>query len=142
MDHVISLLIFGGIAAIYVLRYYNYIGYPTSHSLLPFQSGVLFRRGRPVKEVGPGRHRVFLGREKILFVDKRPIQVNVEQRAVALSDGTTAIYGFVASAAVCDVRKAIYSSTNYTQMPAFVTLCAARATLNHLHTSQLRIGRT
>jgi hypothetical protein len=141
MDLVLFLLFPIAIGAIYVLRYNNQIGYPSSHTLLPFQSGVLYRQGRPVREVGPGRHSVLAGREKILFVDKRPIQMNVEQRAVALADGSTAIYGFVASAAVCDVMKAIYSSTNYTQMPAFATLCAVRATLNRLDTNQLGIGR-
>lgn len=130
-----------GLSAFNILRYYNLIGYPSSYSLLPYQSGVLYRRGRPVRDVGPGRHRVFAGVEKILFVDMRPIHVNVEQRPVALADGNTAIYGFSASVAVQDVRKVLYSSSNYTQMPAFVTLLTVRATLNQLQLSQLRIGQ-
>lgn len=116
-------------------------GFPSSFSLLPFQGGVFYRRGRPVREVGPGRHRVFVGNEKIVILDKRPTPVSVENRAVALADGATAVYGFSASAEVRDVGKAIYASTTYSQLPAFVTLCVARATLNRCRTDQIRLGQ-
>lgn len=79
---------------IYVLRYYYLIGFPTSYTLAPFQGGILYRRGKAVREVGPGRHRVISGIEKILFLDKRPIQANFDGRAVALADGAIAVYGF------------------------------------------------
>lgn len=141
MEPLFFVLFFMMMAGVSVLRYYGLIGYPSSYSLLPFQGGILFRRGRTVREVGPGRHRVFIGTEKIVFLDKRPIQVNVERRAVALADGGTAFYGFSASAQVCDVKKATYASANYNQMPSFVTLCVTRAVLNQYQSSQLGIGR-
>jgi hypothetical protein len=129
------------IVAIYVLRYYYLIGFPTSYTLTPFQVGMLYRRGRPIREVGPGRHRVISGIEKIYFLDKRPIQANFEDRAVALADGAIAVYGFTSSAQVCQVKKALYASATYTQVPAFVTLCATRSLLNGCRSDQLRAGR-
>jgi len=49
---------------------------------------------------------------------------------VALADGKVAIYGFSAGARVIDVTKALYASSNYTQLPAFATLAACRSVLN------------
>jgi hypothetical protein len=115
------------------------IGVPSNYSIPPFQAGVLFRRGHPVRELGPGRHRVFLGKEKIILIDKRPIQVSVEQRAVALADGATAVYGFSASARVSDAQKAIYSCSEYSKVPAFVTLCVARSAINLCQPSQIKL---
>lgn len=124
-----------------LLVYFNLIGLPTSHVLLPYQRGVLFRCGRPVKEVGAGRHRVWAGREKILFLDMRPIQVKTENRAVTLPDGTMAVYGFTANAKVIDVEKATYASTNYNQFPTFVTLSAARSVVSKQMSSQFTMRR-
>lgn len=126
------------IVGIYALRYW--VGWPSHHTLLPFQAGILYRRGRPVRELGPGRHRVFLGIEKIIFLDKRPIHVNVDRRAVLLVDGGTAIYSFAASAELRDVRKAIYASATYSQLPAFVTLCVVRSILSGSKSSGFRGG--
>lgn len=139
MDTLTIFLICAGIVGLNLARLR--FGFPSSFSLLPFQAGVLFRRGRPVREVGPGRHRVFTGNEKIIILDKRPTTVSVENRAVALADGATAVYGFSASAEVCEARKAIYASATYSQLPAFVTLCVARATLNRCRTDQIRLGQ-
>lgn len=141
MDALFFILFCLAIVGIYALRYYNLIGYPTSYTLSPFQSGMLYRRGKPIREAGPGRHRVFSGTEKIFFLDKRLIQVNVESRAVGLEDGAIAVYGFAASAQVGDVRKALYASANYTQIPAFISLCIARRLLNQCRTNQIVVGR-
>jgi hypothetical protein len=103
---------------------------PSSFTLLEHQRGVLYRRGKPLREVGAGRHRVWVGIEKILFMDTRPVLVSFENRAVALTDGATALYGFSGSAEVEDVMKALYSSGNFEEMPAFVLLCCARLVLN------------
>jgi hypothetical protein len=127
-----------GLVTVYALRIYG--GFPSRISLLPYQGGLLYRRGLPVREVGPGRHRVFVGIEKILFLDKRPIQISMENRIVTLSDGATAIYGFIASAQVNDIRKGLYSSAAYTQFPAFVTLCTSRTVLNACESDQLKLG--
>src|SRR5258708_2988522 len=128
-------------ALIMILLVRHFYGWPSSFTLLDHQRGILFRRGTPKTEVGPGRHRVWGGTqkweggggghrvwggvEKILFVDTRPIAVSFETRAVTLSDGLTAIYGFSGSAEICDVTKALYSAGNYPEMPAFVLLCCA-----------------
>jgi hypothetical protein len=124
------------VVGLYALRYWA--GWPSHHTLLPFQAGILYRRGRPLRELGPGRHRVFLGIEKIIFLDKRPINVNVDRRAVLLADGGTAIYSFAASAELRDVRKAIYASATYSQLPAFVTLCVVRARISECTSSGFR----
>ncbi len=109
----------------------KYFGMPSSFTLLQHQRGVLYRRGMPGREVGAGRHGVWVGVEKILFLDTRPVSVNVENRAVTLADGSTAVYGFSGSAEVTDVRKALYCAGNYNEMPAFVLLSCARAVLNN-----------
>jgi hypothetical protein len=117
-----------GVIAILVVRLYT--GTPSSYALLPHQQGILHRRGVPVREVGPGKHRVWTGVEKIFFLDTRPIQVYADDRAVALQDGYTAVYGFSATAEVRDVRKVLYSAAIFSQVPACVLLCSARAALN------------
>lgn len=139
MEPLTVVFICAGLIGLYALR--TRVGIPSSHSILPFQGGILYRRGHPLREVGPGKHRVFVGREKIIFLDKRPMQVNVERRAVTLADGATAIYSFAASAEVRDVRKALCSSANYTQIPGFVTLCVTRGVLNRSQSSQIRYGQ-
>ena len=139
MEPLAVLLMCAGLIALYAFR--PIIGVPSSHSLLPFQSGVLFRRGLPIREVGPGRHRVFLGKERIIFLDTRPIDVTVENRAVALADGEAAVYGFAARAQVRDVKKALYASAAYSQLPAFVLLCAVRAGLNRRRTGEITVGQ-
>ena len=137
-----SLLLVFMCAAIIGLYFFRYrVGYPSKYSLLPFQRGLLFRRGRPVREVGPGRHRVFLGSEKILFLDVRPIEFKVEQRAVGLADGGTAVYGFATSAEIRDVKKAMYASASYSQLPAFVSLCVTRATLGRCKANDIRTAQ-
>lgn len=128
-----------GLIGLYAFR--TQIGVPSSQSLLPFQAGMLYRRGRPIREVGPGRHRIFNGVDKILFLDTRPIQVKVDHRAVSLPDGTTVIYGFIASAQVRDVKKAIYASANYNTVPAFVTLCVARRVLGQCQSDAIKTGK-
>ena len=105
-------------------------GMPSSFTLLEHQRGVLFRHGKPLREVGAGRHRVWLGIEKIMFMDTRPLLMSFENRAVTLSDGATAVYGFSGSAEVEDVMKVLYSAGNFEEMPAFVLLCCARLVLN------------
>jgi len=127
------------ICGIYAFRVF--VGLPSSHSLLPYQGGVFYKRGRPVREVGPGKHWVIAGSQKILFVDKRPVQVGVDRHAVSLADGGTAIYGFTASAQIEDVKKALYASGIYSQIPAFVTLCVVRSVLNHSSIDAVKTGQ-
>jgi uncharacterized membrane protein YqiK len=141
MKPLIFPLVFMALASFSVLRYYCLVGFPSTFRLLPYQVGLLFRRGLPVRELGPGSHRVFPGSEKILFLDNRPIQVNVENRAVILADGAAVVYGFTASAQVVDVKKATYASSNYNHLPSFKTLCAVRAALNHCKASRIVAGR-
>lgn len=71
----------------------------------------------------------------------RPIQFNIENRAVMLVDGITVVYGFSASAKVGDVSKAMYSSATYNQIPAFVAICATRSILSMHSSSELAMGR-
>ena len=124
----LALIAWATLALVLVVR--NYLGIPSSFTLLEHQRGVLYRRGEPVREVGPGRHRVWVGIEKIFFLDARPVLVNFENRAVTLADGSTAVYGFSGSAEVVDVKKALYAAGNYNDIPAYVLVCCARSVLN------------
>jgi hypothetical protein len=110
-------------------------------SLMPFQKGVLYRKGLPVREVGPGRHGVWAGREKIIFLDVRPTTVSFENRAVTLRDGYTAVYGLTGSAEVRDVRKAIYASNNPNHLVAFALLIAARSVLSGYASETLKLKK-
>jgi SPFH domain / Band 7 family len=136
---IILMLAFAAATATLVLRLHT--GSPSSFALLPYQRGILYKRGLPLRDVGPGKHRVRIGLEKIVFLDVRPVQVNFENRAVALQDGVTAVYGFSGSAEVRDVRKALYCAVNYTHVPAFILLCSARSVLNSYSSGQLRFNK-
>ena len=113
------------------------LGRPSKVTLLEYQRGILYRRGQPIKEVGPGQHWVWTGFEKTLYLDTRPLTIGYQNLAVTLSDGLSAAYGVSASAQIIDVRKAMYSSQAYTQVPAFVLLCCVRGTLSE--NSSLRV---
>jgi hypothetical protein len=102
----------------------------TSITLLPYQRGVLYKKVYPVHDVGPWKHRVWAGTELLVHGDVRPITVNYERLIVGLKDGLGALYGFSASVQVDDMRKAIYSARDYTNVPAAVFLCCARRHLS------------
>ena len=126
----LALLGFLEAAIIGVAVYFDRQGRPTTVALLPYQRGVLFRRGAPLRDVGPGKHRVWTGVEILIHGDVRPVSVNYENQVVALQDGFAALYGFSASAQVRDIRKAIYSARNYSQVPVSVLLRCVRRNLN------------
>jgi hypothetical protein len=119
----------------------KYIGWPTNLTLLEYQRGVLYRKGLPVRNVNPGRVRVWVGIEKVIVVDTRPVPVSFENRAVSLADGSTAIYGFSGNAEVRDARQALDASQNYSQIPAYVLLCCTRLVLNGYAKNQVQIGQ-
>lgn len=112
-------------------------GWPVRATLLEYQRGVLFRRGLPLRDVGPGRHRVWTGLEKIMIVDTRPVQANYENQTVALREGGAALYSISGSARVKDVRKALYAANNYNHVPEFVLLCCARFVLNECSVAEI-----
>jgi hypothetical protein len=139
MDPLVTVFICAGLIGLNAYRFY--VGVRSSHSLLPYQAGIIYKRGRPMREVGPGCHRVMLGSEKILFLDRRPVKVNAENRLVILSDGSAVIYSFEASAEVRDVKRVLYSSALYSHMPAFVTVCVTRGILNQARADNVLLGR-
>jgi len=102
----------------------------TTVTLLPYQRGLLYRKGLPVREVGPGKHRVWAGSELLVHCDVRPITVNYENQLVALSDGAAALYTFSASVQARDIRKVLYAARDYTQVPAATLLRCARRQLH------------
>jgi len=108
----------------------RYIGNPTAVTILQYQGGVLYKKGVPVREVHAGQHRVWVPIEKIMILDKRPTMVSFENRAVSLTDGATAVYGFSASAEIRELSKALYSARNYNEVPAYVFICCTRSVLN------------
>jgi hypothetical protein len=119
----------------------RYLGWPTNITLLPYQKGVLYKKGYAVRDVGPGGLRVGAGIEKVIIVDTRAIPVSFENRPVALTDGQTAVFGFSASAEVEDAHKALYSAQNYSQVPAFVLLICSRIALNQQSGANLKISQ-
>jgi hypothetical protein len=119
----------------------KYLGKPTNVTLFDYQRGILYKKGKPVREVGPGNLRVWAGMEKVIIIDMRPVQLSFDNRAVALTDGSTALYGFSGSATIRDARKALYSTQNYSQAPACVLLCCSRVVLNGHSSSNLQIDR-
>jgi len=119
----------------------RFVGWPTTVTLLQYQSGILYRKGYPVRDVGPGRVRMWAGIEKVITVDTRSIPVSFENRAVALTDGQTAVFGFSGNADVNDAHKALYSAQNFNQVPAYVLLVCSRAVLNQHSSANLKISQ-
>jgi hypothetical protein len=139
----IGLLILVGFAVALVVGIVqvNRQGKRTTVSLLPYQRGVLYKQGKPLCDVGPGKYRVWAGRELLVHGDVRPISISYENQFVALSDGFGALYGFSASAEVRDIRKAIYSARDYTQVPAAILLRCARRQMHITSSSALKVDR-
>lgn len=133
---IITIICFAFILATVAMRVFG--GRPGSVTLLEYQRAVLYRKGFPVREVGTGRHLIFTGVEKLMVVDTRPIQVSYEDQAVALRDGSAALYGVSGAARVQDAQKAIYSAGNYNHVPAFVLLSCARFVLNGCTPAELK----
>lgn len=134
-----TLFCFAFLLGVIALRIYG--GWRVSATLVEYQRGVIFRRGLPVRDVGPGRYRVWTGFEKIMIVDTRPVHVNYENQAVALREDGVAIYSMSGSARVEDGRKALYAAANYNHVPEFVLLCCARFVLNECASAELSANR-
>jgi SPFH domain / Band 7 family len=117
------------------------LGRLTTVALLPYQQGVLFGQGQPVRDVGPGKYRVWAGRELLVHGDVRPISVNYENQCVALADGFAALYGFSASVEIRNFRKAMYSARNYTQVPSAILLRCARRQLHLTSSSAIKMDK-
>jgi uncharacterized membrane protein YqiK len=126
--------------AITLVVIFNHNGKPTQVTLMEFQRGLLYKRGFPVRDVGPGRHWVWSGTQLLIHADTRPRSVGYEKMAVALQDGSTAVYGFLASVQMRDVRKAIYSGRNYEHVANAALLRCARLALSQRSSAQLRTG--
>jgi len=135
------IIVLGGGFLIGAALYFDRRGKPTIVNLLPYQRGVLFRDGKPLRDVGPGKHRVWSGTELLVHGDIRPISVNIENQVVALQDGLAALYGFSASAQVSDIRSAIYAARDYSQIPASVLLRCTRRHLNSCNSSSLKLEK-
>lgn len=135
------ILLLGGGFLVGAALFFDRRGTPTFVNLLPHQRGVLFRQGKPLRDVGPGKHRVWSGTELLVHGDVRPISVTFENQVVALQDGFAAAYGFSASAQVTDIRKALYSARDYTQVPVAVLLRCTRRHLNACRGDSLKMGK-
>lgn len=121
-----------------VIFYFQRYGRPATVTLLPYQRGILYRRGKPIRECGPGKHRVNSGVEVLIHLDARPISVNYENQIVSLRDGYVAGYGVSASAQVRDVGKALNSARNYAQVPPVAVLRSTRKQLSAHSADSLR----
>src|SRR5262249_25876133 len=110
--------------------YFGYRGKPTRVILLEYQRGVLYKRGFPVRDVGPGRYWVWAGTELLCHADTRPMSISPQKQAVSLQDGATAVYSFLASVQARDIRKVIYSAIHYEQIPHATIRRCVRLALN------------
>jgi SPFH domain / Band 7 family len=113
-------------------------GKPTRVNLMEYQRGVLYNKGFPVKDVGPGSHWVWSGNQLLIHADTRPRSVGYEKLVVTLQDGASAVYGLLASVQMSDVRKAIYSARNYEQAANAALLRCTRLALNQRTSTELR----
>jgi hypothetical protein len=121
-----------------LIFYFQRYGRPVTVSLLPYQRGILYRRGEPIRECESGKHRVNSGIEVVIHLDVRPISVTYENLVVSLRDGYVAGYGVSASAQVRDVRKALYSARNYAHVPPIAVLRCTRKRLSAHSADSLR----
>jgi regulator of protease activity HflC (stomatin/prohibitin superfamily) len=117
-----------------------YVGKPTYLTLLEYQQGVLYRKGRPVRDLKPGRIRVWAGIEQVIVLDTRTIPIRFENRAVTLVDGMTAVYGFSGSATIQDARRTLYSAQRFSEVPIVVLLSCSRSALNCYASNELRMN--
>lgn len=113
-----------------VLSASDYLKRRSSHTVMEFQRGILFRKGMPYEDVGPGVHSTLLGRDFVVYGDVRSTSMNFENQTVAMRDGSFAQYSFFASATVRDFRKAVYSARNFTEMPYYILRRAVRGTIS------------
>jgi|GEM_PF-1954151 len=132
---VVVVLAAGWVAMLLFLYRYGRL---TTVTLLPYQRGVLFRRGNAVRDCGPGKHRVRSGTELLVHLDVRPISIHHENLIVNLQDGYVAGYGISGSAQVHDVRRALYSARNYVHVPAVTLLRCTRSELSACSSEALR----
>src|SRR6267378_3566976 len=73
-----------------VAAYIHFVAKTTRHTLLEYQRGVLFHRGKAIREVGPGTLKLRLGIDHLLFFDMRPKTLNFEPLHVVTRDGVIA----------------------------------------------------
>lgn len=112
-----------------------------SFTIMPYQKGILFVRGLPARDLGPGKYWLWPKKEFLLYLDTRPIAVHVENQVVTLTDGSTAVYSISGAASVVDARKAIYCARDYKHVPGFLFLSATRRILNSKAPAALMAGR-
>jgi hypothetical protein len=135
MDQLSTIFLLLAYAALIGL--FLYVGYPSRFTLLEHQRGILFRRGLPVRELGPGRYWIWTKREKVFWLDVRPIQVSFDNQGAVLNDGAAAVFGLLGSARIADAHKATYCARNCSQVPGFVLHCCTRSVLNSLPATQI-----
>ena len=134
-------IVFIALVVLAVLAVRFFAGGYATVTLVEYQRGVIYRSGLPIRDVGPGRHRVWSGHEKVLHLDSRPVQVSYENQSVGLRDGAAAEYSLFGAAQIRDVRKAIYASTNPSLIPSYVLLTCTRSVLNASTSSELKLNR-
>jgi hypothetical protein len=108
------------------------------HTLSEYQRGIIYRYGHPLKDVGPGIHKVRLGRDHLVVVDIRPEGFDRNLTAVSTLDGRTAVYSLAGKIQVQDVRKAIYCARNHQQAALAKTISTVRRMLNDYESEDIR----
>lgn len=124
-----------------VATFFGYYYQLASFTIMPYQKAVLFVRGLPARDLGPGKYWVWPRKEFLIYLDTRPVAVHVENQAVILPVGSVAVYSISAGASVVDARKAIYCARDYKHVPGFLFLSTTRRVLNSKAPDALMAGR-
>jgi regulator of protease activity HflC (stomatin/prohibitin superfamily) len=134
------MLLAGFWAALIAFGYYlQKAGKPTTHTLLEYQRGILYHCGQPTKELGSGRHRLWVGRDYLLYLDMRPKSFTRELAMVATRDGQTAVYALSGKFQVRDLKKAIYCARDNNQAAIALIASIVRSKLNDSSSEDIRL---
>lgn len=118
----------------------RYLRLRTHVIVMEYERGVVFRKGLPFKDVGPGRYAIIREREFLVRIDVRPKTVSAEQQAVGMQDGRFAVYSLFASTSISDPRKAMYSARDYNEVPIYAVRRRSRSAIASQTAASLSIG--
>ena len=95
--------------------YVDHLGKPTVHTLMEHQRGLLFHRGKALRELGGGTYKLKLGVDYLVWVDMRPQPFQFERIAISTSDGCHGFLTLAGSMQVSDPKTAIFRSRHHNQ---------------------------
>ncbi|MGE5322847.1 MAG: SPFH domain-containing protein [Actinomycetota bacterium] len=121
-----------------LLVYLQRLGKPSNHTLLQYQRGIIYRLGLPFKDVGPGRHRLWVGRDYLVYVDMRPQSFTRNLAGVATRDGELAAYSLAGKFQAKNARKAINCARDHKQAAIALIASTVRRMLNDYSSEDIK----